>query len=207
MDVETSPARGAGRRPASEHAQARAIDGLVQLVLRDGFLHLTVEDMTAHLHCSRATLYSIAPSRQEIVTATIDQFFSDSADAVTRTTRAEVTSSARLEAYLTAIRDQMQRISRRCYNDIRAFGPTDAVYTTYAQLSIETVGRLIQAGVSDGSFRSLHASFVSTAATVLIDGIMRGVFLEASGISDGEAYSELGSLLLAALGVPPLGGD
>ena len=38
-----------------------------------GFAHLTMADIAAHLNCSLRTLYSLAPSRDELVLTVVDR--------------------------------------------------------------------------------------------------------------------------------------
>jgi hypothetical protein len=53
--------------------------------------------------------------------------------------------------------------------------------------------------VASRSFREVNAQFVGEAVSLLIEGIMHGGLLERTGLSSGDAYVELGSLVLSAL--------
>ena len=55
--------------------QAQLRDRLVDYLLRHGFGRLTVEDLARELHCSKSTLYQLAPSKSELVVLAVRQFF------------------------------------------------------------------------------------------------------------------------------------
>ena len=54
---------------------ARPLGPLVGLLLREGFADLTIEELASRLHCSKTTLYQLAPSKAELVTVAVRQFF------------------------------------------------------------------------------------------------------------------------------------
>ncbi|MEV4007225.1 TetR family transcriptional regulator, partial [Actinomadura sp. NPDC049753] len=51
------------------------IDRLMDLFLERGFAELSVADLAALLRCSKSTLYSVAASREQIITAVVRAFF------------------------------------------------------------------------------------------------------------------------------------
>src|SRR3954451_10977241 len=55
--------------------QVEILDTLQALFLAEGFRHLTIGDLVDQLSCSRRTLYSLAPSKEELVLVVIERFF------------------------------------------------------------------------------------------------------------------------------------
>ncbi|MGC9543991.1 hypothetical protein [Streptomyces sp. UG1] len=61
------------------------------------------------------------------------------------------------------------------------------------------VHELIEEGVQAGVFRALNGHFAAQVVAVTIDAVQSGVLLERTGLTAGDAFSELGDLLLDGL--------
>ena len=55
--------------------RAELFDGLVALVLAEGFSAFTLDELAARLHCSKRTLYALAGSKEQLVRAAVVHFF------------------------------------------------------------------------------------------------------------------------------------
>jgi hypothetical protein len=55
--------------------------------------------------------------------------------------------------------------------------------------------------VETGAFRKADAALAAHAIALLIDGVQSGELLQATGLSAGEAFSELGELLVDGLSI------
>ena len=94
---------------------------------------------------------------------------------------------------------------------LRALDPTAILRLQLQSLdlpagrSIESPGEpirnlfFIEDGIGSGEFRATNARFIGESVSLLIDGIMHGILLERTDLTSGQAYSELGSLVLNAL--------
>lgn len=192
--------RSTNRRRMDADRRDEILQRVEQLILAEGFASLTIDDIAARLRCSKSTLYAVASSREQLVIAAIKRFLRVRAQTIEdRVAAVDGGAPKRIATYLTSIRDGMADMSRACYDDMRDFEATDELYRMNADASAAKVRALIQEGLADGTFRPVHAEFVGEAVALLIDGIMRGAFLERIGMSDGEAYGELGGLILLAL--------
>src|SRR5204862_2617190 len=78
----THPATGLepSRRGAARREEL--FDGLVALLLREGFSELTLDDIAARLRCSKRTLYRLARSKQQLVLAAVVHFLQQATSAV-----------------------------------------------------------------------------------------------------------------------------
>jgi hypothetical protein len=54
-------------------------------------------------------------------------------------------------------------------------------------------------GVQAGVFRALNGHFAAQVVAVTIDAVQSGILLERTGLTAGDAFSELGDLLLDGL--------
>ena len=50
------------------------LDAFEDLIIAEGFSHLTVAAIADKLHCSRRTLYDIAPTKDDLVVMAVAQF-------------------------------------------------------------------------------------------------------------------------------------
>src|SRR3954451_4534442 len=57
--------------------QVEILDTLQALFLAEGFRHLTIGDLVDRLRCSRRTLYSLAPSKEELVLVVIGRLLNE----------------------------------------------------------------------------------------------------------------------------------
>ena len=61
------------RRGAARHSEL--LDALVDLLLAEGFAHLTLDELAGRLRCSKRTLYALAGSKEQLVRAVVVHFF------------------------------------------------------------------------------------------------------------------------------------
>jgi hypothetical protein len=105
----------------------------------------------------------------------------------------------RIATYLAGVGREMRRMSPTCYADMLAFGTTRDIYDHNSRVAARRVHDMIHEGIASGAFRSVHAEFIGEAVSILIAGIQQGELLERTGLSSGEAFGELSTLVLAAL--------
>jgi AcrR family transcriptional regulator len=172
---------------------------LQELVLAEGFARLTVDELATRLHCSKSTLYAISSSREYLVAMAMKRFFRDAAARIEDNVRDISDPVARIAAYLAGVGTEMRRMSPACYEDMVSSDLTAEIYAVNSAAAARRVREFIREGVESASFRAVHAAFVGEAVALLIDGIQHGVLLSRTGMSSGDAYAELGDLVLAAL--------
>lgn len=191
--------RATNRKRMDAERRDEILQRLEKVILTEGFASLTIDDIAARLQCSKSTLYAVASSREQLVIAAIKRFLRVRAQKIEERVASVDGAANRIATYLTSIRDELADMSHACYDDMRDFEATDELYWMNADASAAKIRELITEGLADGSFRSVHAEFVSEAASLLVDGILRGRFLERIDMSDGDAYGELSALILSAL--------
>jgi AcrR family transcriptional regulator len=172
---------------------------LQDLVLAEGFARLTVDDLATRLHCSKSTLYAISSSREYLVATAIRRFFRDATARIEDNVGGISDPAARIAAYLAGVGTEMRRMSAACYEDMVSSDLAAEIYAVNSAAAARRVREMIHEGVASGAFRAVHAAFVGETVALLIDGIQHGVLLNRTGMSSGDAYAELGHLVLAAL--------
>ncbi len=121
--VRTRPELSAPGRPLTRR-QADLRDGLVELVLAEGFSHLTMDDFAAQLACSKRTLYALAASKEQLATLAVRDFFRRATDQVEAAMARTRAPARRVTRYLEAVAEALRPASRAFRDDVAAFRPT-----------------------------------------------------------------------------------
>ena len=179
--------------------QADLLDRLTDLMLTEGFAHLTLDDLAARLRCSKTTLYALAPSKDQLAVRVVNSFFRRSTDLVESRVAARRTPGGRIEAYLEAVADAMQPASRQFIEDVAGFEPTQATYRDNALAASRRVRALIDEAAAARAVAPVDAAFVATWVGVTIEAIQRGDFAERAQLGDAAAFRELSRLVARAV--------
>lgn len=185
------------RRLTSRQTHLR--DALVDLVLAQGFSHLTMDDFAAQLNCSKRTLYALAASKEQIAMLAVRHFFKRATEQVEAAIARTRAPANRVTRYLEAVAQELRPASRAFRDDLANFRPATEIYEQNTLTAARRVRELIDEGTKAGAFRRVHAAFVSEVVTATMRRITSGEIAAATGLSDAEAYSELAQLVVAAI--------
>lgn len=204
--VATRRTRPAARRQPAPARRRLAVDRredmlrrLVELFLAEGFNTLTIDDIAARLRCSKSTLYGVATSKDQLVAAAMKHFYREATAYVEKKVAETDDPRDRIAVYLASVGDRMQGMSPACYDDMTSSETADLIYQLNAQAAARRVRELIHEGVQVKIFRPVHAEFIAESVSLLIDGIMHGQLLQRTGLSSGDAFHELSTLVLNAM--------
>jgi AcrR family transcriptional regulator len=188
--------RGAVRRE-------QLFDSLVQLLLAEGFAHLTLDDLAARLHCSKRTLYALAGSKEQLVRAAVVHFFRRATQRVESAVAVcDAAAAERVGIYLRAVATELAPASARFFDDVAGFPPAAEVYERNTRAAALRMQQLVDDGVASGAFRHVHAGFVADVVTAVMVRIQRRQVAASTGLDDAEAYARLAELLLHGLTAP-----
>jgi AcrR family transcriptional regulator len=179
--------------------QVDLLERLTDLLVSEGFAHLTLDQIAAELRCSKTTLYALASSKDQLAARVVNSFFRRATDLVEARVAARRSPRRRIEAYLDGITEAMGPASRRFIADIADFEPTRQTYRENAVAAARRVRELIDEAASAKAVASVDADFVAAWIGLSIEAIQRGEFAERAGLSDAEAFGELSRLVSRAL--------
>ncbi|MFC5139641.1 TetR/AcrR family transcriptional regulator [Actinomycetospora rhizophila] len=185
------------RRGAARHSEL--FDALIDLLLAEGFAHLTLDDVAARLRCSKRTLYALAGSKEQLVRAAVVRFFERATGRVEAAVDACAAPADRVAAYLRAVAAELAPASARFFDDMAAFPPAAEVYARNTGAAARRVGELIAEGVAAGDFRDVPVSFAAETVATTMVAIQQRRIAGATGLADAEAYEALAALLLHGL--------
>ncbi|MFD9667591.1 TetR/AcrR family transcriptional regulator [Rhodococcus sp. NPDC059968] len=192
MEQPTRPGFATRRR-------TQLFDALVDLILVEGFAHLTLDEIANRLRCSKSTLYTLAGSKEQLVRAATVHFFRRATEDVESHIEPIAGARARITAYLSAVGTALSAASDQFMADLDAFPPAREVYERNTQFAAGRVQELITEGVAGGDFRDVHAAFAADlAATMMVRIQQRGV-RDSTGLDDAHAYAELAAILTGGI--------
>jgi AcrR family transcriptional regulator len=179
--------------------QTQLQDALVDLVLAQGFSHLTMDQFAAQLNCSKRTLYALASSKEQLAVLTVRHFFKRATEQVEAAIARTRAPAKRVTRYLEAVAEALRPASRAFRDDIAHFRPATEIYEQNTLAAAQRVRELIDEGTQAGVFRRVHAAFVGEVVTATMRRITSGEIAATTGLSDAEAYSELAELVVTAI--------
>ncbi|MFT4044939.1 MAG: hypothetical protein QM673_17390, partial [Gordonia sp. (in: high G+C Gram-positive bacteria)] len=171
-------------------------DGLLNLMLAEGFAHLAIADLAARLRCSKSTLYTLADSREQLVTKTVTHFFRSATARVESRVVAATDARDAVITYLIAVGDALAPASEQFMADLHDFSPTRALYEHNTAAAARRVRELISDGVDAGDFRDVDAAFAGDLAATMMSRIQRREVASRTGLDDASAYRQLASILM-----------
>jgi AcrR family transcriptional regulator len=179
--------------------QAQLLDALVDLVVSEGFLQLSVDHFAAQLACSKRTLYALADSKEQLATQAVRRFFRRATDQVEEAIALTRAPARRVARYLEAVAEALRPASRTFHTDVMRFPPTREIYERNTEAAAQRVRELIDDGRRAGAFRNVPTAFVAEVVTATMRRITSGEIEQATGLGDAEAYAQLARLVLAAV--------
>jgi len=183
------------RTPRSSARRAEILDGLVGLFLAEGFLGFSVEDLAERLQCSKSTLYAVAPSKEQLITAVVRAFFRRATESVDTTLAGQTDPVARIGTYLEAISAELAPASSAFFADLDTFPPAREIYVHNTAIAARRVRDLVQAAEPPG--RTFDAPFIGAVAGAAMESIQRGEMAAMTGLSSATAYRLLADLIVA----------
>jgi AcrR family transcriptional regulator len=189
----------------NDERRDRLLGTLRALVLDHGFSTMTMDDFAAHARCSKTTLYALGSSKESLVATLYRGFFREATSTIEDRITPIESERARIAEYLSAVGDEMSRMSAACYDDMMQLRVTRDIYEVNSQAAATRVRGFIEDGIASGEFRATNARFVGESVWLLIEGILHGVLLERTGLTSGQAYNEIAALVLNALTNQPGG--
>ena len=183
------PVVGDGEGLASRRIR-RILDDLETLFLADGFMHLTTDDIARKLRCSKATLYRLARTRDDIYAKVVHRFLDKVHADGLQSARAASSWSDALVGFLGAGVRGAREVSWAFVRDMRRHPGARRLLMSHQRQRVAELERLIEAGLTRGGYRALHARLVAELLLPMMAKVFEPEFLTSVGLSLAQAYEE-----------------
>jgi len=182
--------------------QNEIFDELQAIFLAEGFRRLTIADLVERLHCSRRTLYSLAPSREELVLIVVDRMFRHMGIEARARLAVHDDPAEALDEYIKTFTTTLRGASRAFTEDLDTYVPTRHVYDRHVRIALDILRTVIERGVQDGRFAPFSPAVVVEILDAGVERLRHPEVLMRTGLSMSEAVSELSELIRHGLVVP-----
>jgi AcrR family transcriptional regulator len=169
-------------------------DAIIEIVLAEGFLDLQMSDLAARLNCSKSTLYSIAPSKEQLLASVVRTFFRRATERVESAVDPSATAVDRIAAYLNAVSVELAPASAAFFADLERFAPAGDIYRKNTQIAAARVQDLVLEAAP-----GIDPTFLGAVAGLVMESIHRGDISRGTGLDDSAAYRALAELIVAGI--------
>jgi AcrR family transcriptional regulator len=188
MEMPVSSSSDIGRRE-------ELLDQIEELVLSEGFAHLRVGALAAHLRCSRSTLYKLASSKEELI-ALVFRRFVDKALAEASAEAALLEDPAeRVIRFTEAIGRWQAKGSEAFWRDVRDHPQASDVLSQTRSRGYKILQGYLDEGVASGRFRPANTTFVAYLIWHSYRAARDPDVVRPLGITSDEAVREIGRLI------------
>ncbi|MEM1154235.1 MAG: TetR/AcrR family transcriptional regulator [Pseudomonadota bacterium] len=197
--LKRTAASGGNRRARREEIRKE----LQAIFIAEGFRNLTIDKLARRLGCSNRTLYSIAPSKEEMFLGILSEGIEKALKEGLEGAMSHEDPVARIEAYLLPGVTASRALSAQFIQDVQTYLPARQLLENYRKERMRFLEGIIASGVKSGHFRKIHPHLV---AETLLSAVHRFEQLSADGqaeLSFDEAVAELYDLLLHGLVLDP----
>jgi AcrR family transcriptional regulator len=175
--------------------QNEIFDELQAIFLAEGFRRLTIADLVERLHCSRRTLYSLAPSREELVLIVVDRMFRHMGIEARARLDAHHDPAEALDEYIKTFTTTLRGANRAFTEDLETYVPTRHVYDRHVRIALDILRTVIERGVQEGRFAPFSPAVVVEILDAGVERLRRPEVLVRTGLSMSDAVAELSELI------------
>ena len=168
------------------------LDGVMRIIGERGFSDVRISEIAAELHCSVASLYKIAPSKDSLVLLAIGRWGEvNLANLEVRAERGK-TASARARSYFIAGAEALRPLSLAFFADVDRFESTRTVWrTTIVDRYIDRFIELVTIAQDAGEVRPISSRFLGEMLRQIGFVTRNERVLRESGLTNEQAVLEV----------------
>jgi AcrR family transcriptional regulator len=190
-------------RRLDDKRRAELLDGVMRIIAARGFAEVQVSEMARELHCSVATLYKIAASKDSLVLLAIARWGELTFAHLETRAASGNTASERARAYFRAGAESLHPMSLTFYADIARFESTRLAWrTAIVDRYIDRFVELVRGAEDAGEVRRVNVRFLGEVLRQIGFVTRDERVLSTSGLSSELAVLEVDALLWEGLRLP-----
>ena len=184
------------RRRFDDDRRNELLDGVMRIIAARGFSQVQIAEVAHELHCSAATLYKVAPSKDSLVLLAIARWAEVTFAILEDRARKGKTASERARAYFRAGAERTRPLSLAFYADIGRFESTRlAWWTIVVEPYIDRFVELVEAAEEAGEIRPVNTRLLAEVVRQISVVTRNDSVLNASGLTHEQAVLEVDSLI------------
>lgn len=188
--------RTASEKEARSNERLRLLD---ELFVAEGFRNLNVSRIAKKLRCSKRSLYELARSKQALVQLVLARRLSRIRQDGWHAASLHDSPPERIRAYLAPGITATDEMGAKYLSDIETDTETARLLDDHQRRRIDGLRTLIEEGIRQGFYKGFHPYLVAEVMMTALQRMRQQDFLLEAGISQVEAYAELGRLIQAGL--------
>lgn len=172
---------------------------LETVFFKEGFRSLTIQELAARLHCSRSTLYDLAPSKDELVLLVIDRLLQRVGRQAMAQVRALDDPLRRLHAYMSTASAALSPGAQAFSADVAAHPGAHRLFQDHYRYATSVCAELIQEGIDREVFREIDARLVAEFLYAGLDRLQDPEVLQMTRHTNAEAIQQMFDVVLFGL--------
>ncbi len=178
------------------------LDGVMGIIAARGFSGVRISELAAELHCSVASLYKIAPSKDSLVLLAIGRWQELTFANLELCAERGTTAAERARCYFIKGAESLRPLSPAFVADVRRFESTRSWW--WANVSCRFVDRfveLVAIAQEAGEVRPINQVFLGEMLRALAPVTADARVLGAAGLSSEEATLEIDRIIWSGIGI------
>lgn len=175
------------------------LDGLEDIILREGFRRVTMGELASRLHCSRHTLYQLAESKEELVLLVLGRVLGRIRRLGLEAAGARSDIRERIVALVEPGVSELRRATSLFFADVAAFPPAKRLLEQHQNARREDTQQLLDEAIKARWFRDINSRLAAEVIVAAVQRVMDSSFLVEVGLSAADAIRGAEDLLLHGL--------
>ena len=185
-----------------ERRREELLERLRDVMLEEGFSGWRIGALATRLHCSRSTLYKLAPSKDALVLRLLNDVVSEGMDdAKSQASRLDSPAES-ITRYAEVLHEWQNRGSLRFWTDVSETPATQALIDALSSRGQGTMKEFLDRGISTGRFRPANTIYLARVIWQAARITRIPAFLDEAGLDSGEAMDELGLFIVHGMSWP-----
>jgi AcrR family transcriptional regulator len=178
------------------------LDGVMRIITVRGFSNVRISEIAGELHCSVASLYKIAPSKDSLVLLAIGRWGELALTGLEACVTRGRTASERARCYFIAGAESLRPLSPAFFADVERFESTRIVWrTTIVDRYIDRFGELVAIAQEAGEVRTVNIRFLGEMLRQIGFVTRDERVLSAVGFTREEAVLEVDRIVWDGIGM------
>jgi AcrR family transcriptional regulator len=179
------------RRRLDDDRRGELLDGVMEIIAARGFSGVPISELARELHCSAASLYKIAPSKDRLVLLAIRRWGDRTLQALEVEAQRPTTASDRARTYFQAGARSVRPMAPAYFNDVARFESTRAAWLLIVDGYIDRFVELVEEAQAAGEVGPVNTRFLGEMLRQVGFVTRDQRVLTASGLTSEEAILEV----------------